>query len=77
MSDRINSFLVVLEENLKDEDAEEIAKAVRILRGVLKVTLNKVDSPLIEQIQSTRIINDIQKLIWDYQESGRKKNDLL
>lgn len=38
MSDRYNSLTVLLEKDLKDEDAEPLIAAIKQLRGVLDVT---------------------------------------
>jgi hypothetical protein len=38
MSDRYNSLTVLLEKDLKDEDAEPLISAIKQLRGVLDVT---------------------------------------
>jgi hypothetical protein len=43
MSDRYNYLTVVLERDLKDEDAESLIAAIKQLRGVLSVTPNIVD----------------------------------
>jgi cell division protein FtsX len=39
LTDRIQSLTVVLEEDLRDDDAQEIADAIAKLRGVQIVTL--------------------------------------
>lgn len=41
MTDRIQSLTVVLEEDLRDDDAREIADAIAKLRGVQLVTLGE------------------------------------
>ena len=38
MTDRIKGFVVTLEDNVREDDAEVIANAIRILRRVLTVT---------------------------------------
>ena len=40
MSDRIHSLTVVLDENIRADDAEPIIDAIRQLRGVLSVSGN-------------------------------------
>lgn len=37
MTDRVASFTVILERDLRDDDAQEIIDAIRQLRGVLEV----------------------------------------
>jgi argininosuccinate lyase len=44
MSDRYNYLTVVLERDLKDEDAEPLIEAIKQFRGVLSVTPNVVDT---------------------------------
>ena len=43
MSDRYVGFVVVLEEPLKDEDAEEIRNAISMIKGVVSVSLMVAD----------------------------------
>ena len=40
MTDRYSSIVVVFEENIRDDDAENLLTAIRMLRGVLSVTPN-------------------------------------
>lgn len=44
MSDRYNYLTVVLERDLKDEDAEPLIEAIKQFRGVLSVTPNVSDA---------------------------------
>lgn len=44
MTDRYNALIVVLEENIRSDDAENLLTAIRQLRGVLSVSGN-VASP--------------------------------
>lgn len=37
MTDRINAIVVILEENLRIDDAEPLLQAIKQMRGVLKV----------------------------------------
>jgi hypothetical protein len=43
MTDRLNSFTVILEEDTRDDGAEPLMNAIRQLRGVLSVEGNVVD----------------------------------
>jgi hypothetical protein len=40
MTDRINAYTVVLDRDVREDDAEDIATALRMVRGVLSVTPN-------------------------------------
>lgn len=44
MTDRYNALLVVLEQDIRDDDAEATIAAIRQIKGVLDVTPNVVDS---------------------------------
>jgi hypothetical protein len=43
MTDRLNALTIVLENDMRDDDAESLIKAIHMLRGVLSVTPNVVD----------------------------------
>ena len=44
MTDRVNAFLVVLEQDIRLDDAEPIVDAIRHIKGVLSVTNQIVTS---------------------------------
>ena len=37
MTDRLNGFIVVLEQPRREDDAEAIANAIRMIKGVIRV----------------------------------------
>lgn len=43
MTDRINSIVVVLEKDYRDDDVEPILDSIRMTKGVLSVTSNVSD----------------------------------
>jgi hypothetical protein len=43
MTDRINAITVVLENDVRDDDVQELLTAIGMLRGVLSVTPNVSD----------------------------------
>lgn len=43
MTDRIKSLTVVLENNLRSDDAEPILEAIRMIRGVVSVDAHVAD----------------------------------
>ena len=43
MTDRVSAFLVVLKQDIREEDAETIAQAIGLLRGVLTVEPHLAD----------------------------------
>ena len=62
MSDRINSFVVVLERDLRDDDAVLIADAIRQLRGVASVTGNVSD--IGTHVAYTRARQELEQRLW-------------
>lgn len=38
MTDRIHSYSVILDRDLREDDAKSITNAIRMIKGVLKVT---------------------------------------
>lgn len=43
MSDRYNALIITLETDMKDEDAEQLMRAIWLLRGVINVTPHVAD----------------------------------
>lgn len=58
MTDRISSITVVLESDMRDDDAAATLQAIRQIRGVLTVTGNVKDS-LASHIAEMRVRNEI------------------
>ncbi len=68
MTDRYHSFTVMLEHDIREDDAEDTIKAIRQLRGVLHVTGN-VASPeaSVQRMRARREIQDaILKVLRDF-----------
>lgn len=71
MSDRICSFIVVLERDIRDDDSEHIANALRMVKGVCSVTPTVSDYPvLIAKMQlrnetRTKLFDAIEKILDD------------
>ncbi len=63
MTDRINSLLVVLDKDIRDDDAEEIINAIQMIRHVLKVTPRVSDFDL--HIAETRAKNELREKLWE------------
>lgn len=66
MSERIKGFTVILEQDWKDEDANELAKAISQLKGVLSV--RNVVSTIADHIavirERTRILSEVTRIIF-------------
>lgn len=59
MTDRFNALTVVLENDMRDDDAEALIAAIRQLRGVLSVSGNVADpSDFISQQRARHELGD-------------------
>jgi hypothetical protein len=65
MSDRIGAFYVILEEPIKDEDADEIKKAIEMINGVLKVE-ERISDPLLEYSAVERFKFELWKKLKEF-----------
>lgn len=63
MSDRIKGFHVVLKENVKDDDFENIKTAVLMIKGILDIVENNVD--IDDLINRNRIRHEMVNSIID------------
>ena len=63
MTDRYNAFIVILENDIREDDAEATIKAIEQIKGVLRVTPNNVD--LTESIAETRVKRELYGKIID------------
>lgn len=63
MTDRFNSFTVVLESDMREDDAQVLMNVICQLRGVLKVSGNV--SNIETHIAYARARTDIQIKLWD------------
>lgn len=43
MTDRLNALTIVLENNIREDDAQALISAISMLRGVLSVDVNVAD----------------------------------
>ena len=53
MTNRLSGFKVTLKENMREDDAEDILKAIRMIKGVLQVSPIEADtfSPEVTRIR--------------------------
>lgn len=63
MSDRHAGFVVTLDQDLKDEDAEEIANAIRCLQHV--VTVRPVVSNIEMHLCREQVRHELMQKLWD------------
>ena len=62
MTDRYNSLTVVLEDDIRDDDAQALLSAIAQLRGVLCVSGNVSD--LGTYVAQTRARQELEKKLW-------------
>lgn len=72
MTDRLNSLTVILEKDIRDDDAKPLMDAIRQLRGVLSVEGNVIDveGHVAEGRVRARLI---EKLFAALEEPGRRE----
>jgi hypothetical protein len=63
MTDRIHSITLVLEENMRDDDAESLIEACRHFRGVIAANGNVADPSDFMAEQRVRI--DLERKLFD------------
>jgi len=63
MTDRFSSLTVVLEKDIREDDAEHILNAIRMIKGVLSVKGNVTDINL--YITETRVQSKYRDKLWN------------
>ena len=62
MTDRINAFVVILEHDLRDDDAQAIINAIRQLKGVLDVQPHVAGFDA--AIAEARVRHELRQKLW-------------
>lgn len=63
MTDRYNALTVVLERDIREDDAELLINAIRMLRGVLSVNPNVSD--LQDHVAIMRVKRELTQKLYD------------
>lgn len=63
MTERYNALTVVLEQDMRDDDAEALLSAIRQLRGVISVTGNVAN--IGSHISDERAKYDLRQKLWN------------
>lgn len=63
MTDYVKGFTVTLEKDVRDDVAEHVAKAISMIKGVIKVTPNIVDAS--DHMNRMRIKREILTSIYE------------
>jgi len=71
MTSRVSGFVVTLEKNLREDDAQEIANAISLLRGVTLVSPVESD-PLAEQVTTARVRQQVVTALLSVFDEGKK-----
>ncbi len=62
MTERIKGFVVTLEEDFKDEDAERISHAIELIKGVVSVVPSISNQE--DMMNRERVKHEFRKKIW-------------
>ncbi len=63
MTDRYNALTVVLDRDIREDDAEHLINAIRMLRGVLSVNPNVSD--LQDHVAIMRVKRELTQKLYD------------
>ena len=63
MTDRFNAFIVVLAKDIREDDAQATIKAIKQIKGVLRVTPHTAG--IHETIAETRVRTELGNKLWE------------
>lgn len=63
MTDRVKGFIVTLKPNIRDDDAEPIAAAIRLLAGVVSVRPHVADFHHAMAVEQAR--TELRSRLWE------------
>lgn len=63
MTDRYNAFIVVLEHDIRDDDAQSIIEAIKHIRGVLSVEPHV--AAFEDHIALSRVRSEFAQKLWE------------
>lgn len=70
MTDRFHSLTVVLDQNIRDDEAEDLMTAIGMIKGVVSVAGNVSD--LSEHVARQRLVIELRRKLWDLAEDLAK-----
>lgn len=68
MTTRVSTILVVLDQPTREDDAEPLVNAIRMIRGVARVEVGPVDN-VAESAAKARVQNDMRARLRDLLET--------
>lgn len=71
MTNRLKGFYVVLESDVREDDAEPILNALRMVKGVLSV--DPVETAPVDHFERTRIEMEFREKLWKALEPDKDK----
>ena len=63
MSDRVNSLLVILDKDMRDDDVQALVDAIRMMKNVNSVSMNVSDPDTQVAVMRSRVNNALLDLI--------------
>ncbi len=63
MTDRFNSLTVVLAHDVREDDAEDLMKAIGMIKGIIAVKGRVVDED--DYTAQQRVRHELSKKLWD------------
>ena len=67
MTDRFNKLVVVLDKDLREDDAEPLMNAIRQMRGVLSVEGNVVTTG--DHVATVRVKHELSQKVFEFIQS--------
>lgn len=64
MTDRHMGYVVVLDHNIREDDAESTVEAIRHIKGVLGVS-PVIGEPLVETIIRSRVLSEVSTSLYN------------
>lgn len=64
MTDRHVAYTVILERDVREDDAEQISRALRMVKGVLKV--KPIIGTIEQEIANDRARHELQMDLWQF-----------
>ncbi len=65
MTDRYSGFIVILDKDIRDDDAETTISAIKMIKGVIKVKPHHADQ-VAEMIAKSRLRSELLEKIVDF-----------
>jgi len=63
MTDRLNALIVVLDKDIRDDDAQPLMDAIKMMKGVISVSGSVADSESV--VAESRVRSQLSKKLWE------------